>query len=576
MIGTLMIKNRIILIITLWTSFYTASNLCNVIPQNTYHLSSVFNNQINRATFSPFADNVLRQYTGEQLLAVTNTIQNDTHPKTDKEFYTELLKKIPNITAKPNFHHQLKLVSFQKKLLAEQALSLLDDKKINGCVEIGTPATYSSTILAKKIFSGKRYVINDKQRFTDRFQASSCNPFTNFLKYDQFIPLNNYQAITQTAIPDNSVDLVICFIGLHHVPIATLDTFIASIKRILRPGGTFLLRDHDAHTPELVSITYAAHSVYNATIPQESVDAEMSEYRNFQPLQFWINKLEAHNFKTDEKRIQQEGDPSLNTMIKFTKQATTEDEIIMQASHEEKKAGNYERPLIRSYLSSPEWTNVDISHEYGKFIHHTPWYDFPYMKSVGAYWKVFFNSWIICARKKGYFSAITAPDNFMNLFIGVSLTIEYGIKAAIALPVRLLFSGSEESRIKALVDDPNNELPGAFQEIKICKTYPNSAIKLIEMPRYTDFLKTVLKLKDTKITFKEIARQKEIQCKVRRLKSIGADCLNKEGCTKEFDWTIPTQTDYIYSSLTLTIPSLMSTIKKLQEDKIEILHLHDF
>jgi SAM-dependent methyltransferase len=59
------------------------------------------------------------------------------------------------------------------------------------------------------------------------------------------VPLQDYEPIAQAAIADASVDLVTCYVGLHHMTAERLTPFLASVARILRPGGVFIVRDHD-------------------------------------------------------------------------------------------------------------------------------------------------------------------------------------------------------------------------------------------------------------------------------------------------------------------------------------------
>ena len=54
------------------------------------------------------------------------------------------------------------------------------------------------------------------------------------------LPLGNYDPIAPASIPDASADLVTCYIGLHHAEPRTLAPFIASLARVLRPGGHFI------------------------------------------------------------------------------------------------------------------------------------------------------------------------------------------------------------------------------------------------------------------------------------------------------------------------------------------------
>jgi SAM-dependent methyltransferase len=53
------------------------------------------------------------------------------------------------------------------------------------------------------------------------------------------------------AIETASLDLVTCHIGLHHMAPEQLRPFLASVHRVLRPGGLFVVRDHDVASPAM-------------------------------------------------------------------------------------------------------------------------------------------------------------------------------------------------------------------------------------------------------------------------------------------------------------------------------------
>jgi SAM-dependent methyltransferase len=87
------------------------------------------------------------------------------------------------------------------------------------------------------------------------------------------------------------VDLVTINQGLHHLNQAGLMDFLAQVKRILRPGGLFIVREHDA-TPDLLPVLDLAHSVFNAVLGVSPRD-ERAELRAFRPVAEWIEIMEA-------------------------------------------------------------------------------------------------------------------------------------------------------------------------------------------------------------------------------------------------------------------------------------------
>ena len=92
-------------------------------------------------------------------------------------------------------------------------------------------------------------------------------------------------------VPDASVDLVTMMQGLHHIPQQHLPGFLQEVVRVLRPGGLFLFREHDA-LPALMPMLELAHSVFNAVMGVTDKEEEM-ELRAFRPLSEWRQILET-------------------------------------------------------------------------------------------------------------------------------------------------------------------------------------------------------------------------------------------------------------------------------------------
>jgi hypothetical protein len=89
-----------------------------------------------------------------------------------------------------------------------------------------------------------------------------------------------------------------------------------SIRRILRPGGIFVLRDHDVTTPEMETFVSLAHTVFNAGlgVPWET---NRRELRHFAPVAEWRRRLESAGFRDTGQRLLQAHDPSDNVLMAF-------------------------------------------------------------------------------------------------------------------------------------------------------------------------------------------------------------------------------------------------------------------
>jgi SAM-dependent methyltransferase len=106
------------------------------------------------------------------------------------------------------------------------------------------------------------------------------------------------------------------FIGLHHAPRAKLEAFVHSIHEVLRPGGVFVLRDHDVVDEQLDVFVALAHDVFNAGLGFDWA-YNAAELRHFQALAAIETYLGARGFQRFGPRIAQPGDPTHNLLVAF-------------------------------------------------------------------------------------------------------------------------------------------------------------------------------------------------------------------------------------------------------------------
>lgn len=132
------------------------------------------------------------------------------------------------------------------------------------------------------------------------------------------VALNDYQPLNSPTLQDQSLDLVTCIIGLHHCRPELLDGFIDSIVKLIRPGGLFILRDHDVPTVEKRTFVSLAHMVVNAG-GGVSWEENLQETRYFAPLSFWTQYLESRGLQDTGLLMQQMDDPTDNMLMAFVK-----------------------------------------------------------------------------------------------------------------------------------------------------------------------------------------------------------------------------------------------------------------
>lgn len=235
----------------------------------------------------------------------------------DEDIYHRVQTRLPKIkTFLSELTYALPALKKQKREISTQTLKLLGEQRtINGYLEIGSTGRYISDLQKHIKLSGPIYLLSDTEpdnSLSEIFERGQIK------KIGTYIDLNDYSPISEERIPSASLDLVTCYIGLHHAPIEKLEDFIASIKRVLKPGGRFILRDHDVTTESMNHFVSLVHTVFNLGL-NESWEFNVKEFRNFQSVQRWCQLLENFGFIDSGKRILQDNDPSDNTLLLFTK-----------------------------------------------------------------------------------------------------------------------------------------------------------------------------------------------------------------------------------------------------------------
>jgi len=262
-----------------------------------------------------FLQNVYRLYSEDRFHTLIKEACE--HHQTDEGVYRELLEKLPGIAPflQP-LRFALPSLAKQKREMTRQTLALLGDRRrIDGCLEIGTTGRYVSALRRHVPVTGDLVLLND---VAPGFSPVDVAERGGLRRLGRFLPLRDYAPIAPEAVGDASLDLVSCFIGLHHAAPAKLGPFVASLFRVLRAGGLLILRDHDVTSPEMRDFVSLVHSVFNAGLGEPwSVNA--AEPRFFEPVSTWSERLAAAGFVDSGQRLRQPGDPTDNLLMAFSK-----------------------------------------------------------------------------------------------------------------------------------------------------------------------------------------------------------------------------------------------------------------
>ncbi len=304
-------------------TFLVAYGSLQMLPQNLFaglaaardNFNQIYSNAAQKQEFLKFLKNVFNLFPENDF----HKLISDTaaQRKDDQAIYLTVQSKLEDITPMlSSVRYAVPALMKQKDEMARQAVELLGEGgTYNGYLEIGSSGRYLDYLEEKINIEGERYYADGKEpgyaitEMVDRGQIQIGATY---------IPLANYNTQYADIIPATSLDLVTVYIGFHHCPLELRIPFITSIRDTMRLGGKLILRDHDCNTEEQKALVALAHDVFNMGT-NESWEYNKGEIRNFYSLNFICHFVEQIGFKFDKRTLLQEGDPTKNALMMFTK-----------------------------------------------------------------------------------------------------------------------------------------------------------------------------------------------------------------------------------------------------------------
>jgi SAM-dependent methyltransferase len=279
------------------------------------NFSYIYSNDALREEFKKFLVNVFHLYPQDDLHQLINDAVK--RGEGDEAIYKHVQARLGDI--KPllgDLTYSLPTLSKQKRVLADQTVALIDkDRRYDGYLELGSNGRFLDTLEEKLDIQGERFSMGDRAPTNSVIDIIDRGQFR---KAGTFIPMHAYQPALAKTIPAKSVDLITVFIGFHHCPIPLRQQFLAQIREVLRPGGVVVVRDHNVTDERMRRMVALAHDVFNMGT-QETWQYNSNELRNFYALSTLDSMMKEAGFKPAGRRLLQTGDPTLNTLMTFTR-----------------------------------------------------------------------------------------------------------------------------------------------------------------------------------------------------------------------------------------------------------------
>jgi FAD/FMN-containing dehydrogenase/SAM-dependent methyltransferase len=298
----------------LWDRYYVPS-LTSANPPTVVAQSSLFHSvygDVDRAdAFHAFLNNIFDIVPPDGMHALIKHAVS-THV-TDEAIYRTVQTGLPAITPRlAALTRALPSLARQKAVMGRQAAQLIGDRALRDYVEIGTTGRYVKTLHAHLKLTGNTTLVHDVKAGmspVDIVERGGLHKVGQFVSLDGYAPL---------ALPASSADLISCLVGLHHMAPERLADFLASIARVLRPGGVFLLREHDVLNDRDDHFVALAHTVFNAGLG-ESWEINAADPRHFASVKDWIGRIEVAGLRLAAPTLKQDGDPTGNLLLAFVK-----------------------------------------------------------------------------------------------------------------------------------------------------------------------------------------------------------------------------------------------------------------
>merc|ERR1719427_1006096 len=262
-----------------------------------------------------------------------------------------------------------------------------------------------------------------------------------------------------------------------------------------------------------------------------------------------------------------------------------------------KKRG--ERPEFTWYKLN-EWLQVEYVEIFGSYMHHQPWYQFPFGGMLKEYFWILMNEMKIVFNKHGLVKAGLSAAFLTDFIPGVVMSMLFGQLATMALPLRAVLGDVYSpamlaTQFEELIVSSNERSSEEWKNIDADITAERivkglSVLKVPSLCKFTGAIQNLaLKCPDVRVL--TVSDHTEIQMKVsvttdkelwQKMK-VRLEHLN--GVTVKFDYVLPTvgkDPDHNmphYVALGVDVAHLLAAIReivKLKDAGVEIDQIYDF
>ena len=124
----------------------------------------------------------------------------------------------------------------------------------------------------------------------------------------------------------------------------------------------------------------------------------------------------------------------------------------------------YQREQYQSYMTGPEWRNVEMVEEYAAFLKEgKSMFQFPYFRQIAELWRVMYQSYRAARKYNSIFDIVFSEYLLMDLFVCVFTTFELIPKGFLSLVFSLFTQKENQTEIQRHLADFSEAYAKALQ-----------------------------------------------------------------------------------------------------------------
>lgn len=127
---------------------------------------------------------------------------------------------------------------------------------------------------------------------------------------------------------------------------------------------------------------------------------------------------------------------------------------------------DYYRYQYQSFMTGPEWRNVEMAEEFGQFLkENNSYFSFPFFRQISGLWRVFWHSFRAAHKYNSFWEIATSEYMLMDLFVSIFTTLEMLPKGIMSLLLWPFLRKTNPTEMQQHLADAANKYAADLQTV---------------------------------------------------------------------------------------------------------------